>query len=597
MLKRLIITTLLTTSLLSASEGLELMEAVPPADACRGLVKVSAKEYRHYSNNLEGSYLASKDSGKTWALAQANKNYPPSFGGVSKEAPSLVQNPVTKEWIRVQAIRGPIFISKGGIDGQWFAVGKDGKLTQDWQKLSKKQWLHSLSGQSNELLVLPGLLRTPVFVNNGKRIVIPAHPGPKVHYSDDNGLTWKTSKSIKGVENHTISGVHKGIRWQNKGVGGTVTELNNGKLWMLVRTSQDQLYETFSSDYGETWDELKPSRFYGTLTLASTARLKDGRLVSVWNNYTPLPEVYRTNRQWMEEKGYKKKGGEDTFNNRDALHAAISDDDGKTWTGFREVILDEHRNNSNYAVYNGSNDRGKHQTEFFQVAKNKIFLTIGQHKEHRKFALYDLSVLYEKERKDSFKDGLKNWTHHSFIPYVKGHCAYNRKPAATLVKENGQNCLLIKRNDDSEMCNPKYEIDYQKGGAAWNFPKGDAGAFAIKFKLNKGSGGTQLSLMDRLFNAVDETAPQFAMYTLNLKPGSKLGTQTLKADVWYTLQLKWNGSTSEGKKCLILLNKKRVGYLDLKQISPNGISYLHLISTAEKPDTGILIQSVQAKVQ
>ena len=46
---------------------------------------------------------------------------------------------------------------------------------------------------------------------------------------------------------------------------------------------------------------------------------------------------------------------------RDTQHAAISDDDGKTWIGFREFTLDPLRNKNNYAITKGSNDRAQHQ--------------------------------------------------------------------------------------------------------------------------------------------------------------------------------------------------------------------------------------------
>jgi len=42
--------------------------------------------------------------------------------------------------------------------------------------------------------------------------------------------------------------------------------------------------------------------------------------------------------------GERKDLWETVFTNRDALHAAISDDEGRTWKGFRELALNEIRN-------------------------------------------------------------------------------------------------------------------------------------------------------------------------------------------------------------------------------------------------------------
>ncbi len=594
MKKIALLTTLLLPLLTIASSKIPapyLTNGIPPADACRGLVRVSPKEIRHYSGGKAGIYIVSYDNGKTWSEKKFHPNYPPNYGGVSKESPSIIRNPNTNEFIRVQAVRGFIFISKGGIDGKWSAVTKDGKLDPNWKT----------SDRSN-LLVLPGLLRTPTFVNNNKRIVIPTHSGGSyTHMSDDGGLTWHKSKNSFKAPSHTISGVHQGKRWANNGVGGTIVELSDGRLWNLVRTSQDNHYESYSTDWGETWSTAKPSRFYGTLTLSTLQRLRDGRILLLWTNVTPLPEALRTNAKWMQKQGYKKKGGEDCFNNRDALHAAISSDDGKTWKGFREVILDERRNESDYATFNGSNDRGKHQTEICQLDKNRVLMTIGQHPDHRKLGIMDLRWLYERSRTNSFENGLEDWTHHTYLPVVKGHCAYNRKPSAFLLKhpqKSGQKVMNIRRVKDADLVNKKYKINYEKGGASWNFPNGKKGTLSLKIMAQEESQGTQISLLDRLFNACDETAEQFSMYTVNFAPGKKIGKMMVKAGKWYNLKFVWTG-VNKSSQCRIYVNGSKSPVLTLKSknTSPNGLSYIHLISTAKTEDKGILIESVKATVK
>ena len=100
-----------------------------------------------------------------------------------------------------------------------------------------------------------------------------------------------------------------------------------------MRTSQDRHYQAFSEDGGETWSEATPSPFYGTITMPTLYRMSDGRLLFFWCNTTPLPERTGTDGVW-----------EDVFTNRDALHVAISTDDGRTWKGFRELLLNPERN-------------------------------------------------------------------------------------------------------------------------------------------------------------------------------------------------------------------------------------------------------------
>ncbi|MGL5731382.1 MAG: hypothetical protein ACRCX5_09700, partial [Bacteroidales bacterium] len=329
-------------------------------------------------------------------------------------------------------------------------------------------------------------------------------------------------------------------------------------------------------------------RFWGTLTMPCINRLTDGRLLMLWTNTTSLPE----------NKGANLRGGEDAFTNRDSHHAAISHDDGKTWIGFREIILDEHRNQSDYATFNGSEDRGKHQSEMVQLDKDHVLISLGQHKEHRKLVIYDTRSLYETKRSCNFDDGLDNWTIHTYIPETKGHCAYNRKPSVSIVNYKDKPAMLVKRLDDTDLISESLDVNYEKGGATWNFPNGTKGSVSVAFTMNAGSEGTQVSLTDRLFNACDETTEELAVYTLTLRPGMKLGNKKLKAGKSYNLTFKWNGVNDTTSLCYVYLDNspKPVICLPLVNPSPNGLSYLHLISKAEKADTGTIIEAVEAHV-
>lgn len=554
---------------------------IPPADGGRGLIRVNNSEIRHYSGGKGREslkILVSKDNGLTWDNMNVPTNYPDNFGGIPKESPAISQNPLTGEFIRVQPAGGYVFISQGGLDGKWGAVTKDGKLSFDW-----------MNNDGHNYVKLSGIMRNPVFVNEGKRILIPAHSGSSfVHISDDGGLTWTRSKNNIEAPPHKAGGIHKGHRWQNIGVEGTIVELKNKTLWILVRTSQDQYYEAFSEDMGETWSAAEPSRFWGTLTMPCMNRLSDGRLLMLWTNTVPLPE----------NKGANLRGGEDAFTNRDSHHAAISHDEGKTWIGFREIILDEHRNQSDYATFNGPQDRGKHQSEMVQLDSDKVLISLGQHPEHRKLVIYDTKSLYETDRQCNFEDGLDSWTIHTYIPVTKGHCAYNRKPSASLINHKGKSAMLVKRLEDADLISESLDVNYEKGGATWNFPNGTKGSLSVTFTMNEGSKGTQVSLTDRLFNACDETTEELAVYTLTLRPGMKLGNKKLKAGKSYNLTFKWDGVSDENSFCNVFINdsKKPELKLPLKNTSLNGLSYIHLISKAEKADSGIVIESVEASV-
>lgn len=58
----------------------------PPADAGRGLVRVSADEIRHYGGNESTTYLVSLDNGETWAERTLPASFPKQHGGLWKEA-------------------------------------------------------------------------------------------------------------------------------------------------------------------------------------------------------------------------------------------------------------------------------------------------------------------------------------------------------------------------------------------------------------------------------------------------------------------------------------------------------------------------------
>lgn len=553
--------------------------AVPPSDGGRGLVRAGAREIRHYSGDKKPlHYLVSFDNGLTWADREESSEYPPNFGGIPQEAPAFACSPVSDEFIRIQPVGDYVFATRGGLGGYWASVTREGRWVSQWLRYR------------SEMVSLDEILRNPLFLANTQRLLVPAHDmrkGTYVHISDNAGRTWHKSVEMISVPPYQPTREHQGVRWYNAGVEGSIVELKGGKLWMLLRTSQDQHYQSFSTDKGETWSQPGPSRFYGTLTMPTIGRLKDGRILVLWTNAHPLPELKTAvNDMW-----------EDVFTNRDSHHVAISSDNGRTWRGFREMVLDEHRNRGDYATMGEPGDRGKQQSEFLQLDDNRVLVSLGQHKEHRRMMIFDTRWLEEKSRANNFANGLDDWTCHTFIPVVKGHASYNRKPAAFLLDhpdKRGAKVMKIAFWNDPELVNAGTGADYRRGGATWNFPNAVKGRVDLRFMLPEGSGGVRISLMDQLFNACDRDVAPYALYTLTVKPGEVIGSEEpLRAGSWYRLSIRWNG-VGEGAGAELLLNDVPAGTLPLNRESPNGASYLHLISIANEADTGMLVESVQA---
>ncbi|MFT5131430.1 MAG: hypothetical protein ACI8W8_005066, partial [Rhodothermales bacterium] len=273
-----------------------------------------------------------------------------------------------------------------------------------------------------------------------------------------------------------------------------------------------------------------------------------------------------------EVKRDRQTRGEDVFTNRDSIHAAISDDDGETWQGFRELILDEYRNREDYGVTAGSNDRGKHQSEILQLDDNRILFSCGQHPLHRRLMIMDLRWLYERERaSDLARDGARDWSTHQYIDKIVGHCGYNRRPGAQV----RDGALRVLRVDDPTLTNPNQ-------GATWNFPSAHRGSISVSLRLERDSPGLQIALTDRWFNPSDATVDRFASYLLQVDAEGRLsdGSPLLTPGKKHVLTLGWNGDVAT-----VTVDGRPTG-LTLPRLNdcPNGISYIHFYNSAIHPD-------------
>lgn len=555
----------------------------PPSDAFIGLSLLPNGEIRHYNygaqrQGREPFYIASHDHGLTWT----EHTLPAGFIGAD------VRSPVSGEYIRLlvhqqtsgfhdnllipEGERAGVFVarSEGGPDGKWTLA---------------RIWPESIN-----------MLKPPVFIRGGQRVIVPgqfltqpaytgsSHAG--VFYSDDDGQTWERSNLVTAPA-HEPGPIDKGPRWQNGALEPTVVELDDGRLWMLARTSQDNLYETFSEDGGETWSPMRPSRFYSTLTMPTLGRLADGRILLLWNNSTPLPEIERSEATRFV-LGTDANDGvwEDVFTNRDVFHAAISDDDGQSWTGFRELLLNPRRYDADYALTGGV-DRSLHQSQFVEVANGKVLISVGQHWLHRSLVVFDVGWLYEKARSSNFANGLDEWSTQKYVAGIRGHCAFNRKHGAQLIDhpdKPGAKALHVRRPEDASLVT-------ENDGAVWNFPAGAKGSLTVRIKVNPEYQGGRISLLDRWVNPTDVAAHNYAMFNwdIDLTPGS-----------WHELRFTWDGLADVGSDmCSLYINgAQHPRRLPLKRSSVNGLSYVHFLSTSASPDpAGFVIESVAASVQ
>jgi hypothetical protein len=565
---------------------------VPPDNACHGLMVMPDGEIRHYGFHTDGNkkapprpiYVFSRDCGLSWREVPVQ--------GVT--AGSMVRSPWSGDFLTILCKPRKASVHSwqtalNGCEGSGFFVfrsaeGPEGQLTNS---LVSRQ--------------MGFIARLPLALQHRRRWVQPIQHAaesptqPGVLLSDDDGRNWR-EVMLPSPPAHRVQWPHEGVRWQNYGCEPTVVELSDGRLWMLIRTSQDCHYESFSEDGGESWSTPAPSRFYATITMPLLFRMSDGRILAVWNNSTPLPELNHDKQPGLNQSEREGRS-EDFFTNRDVLHAAISTDDGRTWRGFRELYLNERRNDGDFRSSGGnaeSVDKSIHQSQAIELPEKKILLSFGQHPLCRRLMIFDPDWLLENHREDDFSLGLGGWSVQQYLKSVagnfrgvSGHCAYNRRAGASLVPHPdglAREVLQVARHPDPRLV---HEVE----GAVWNFPCWPRGSLKVRLRMPEGSQGVQICLVDRWFNPADPVVAHFAQHVLRVDAAGRINSvPCLKPDAWADLEIRWDQDAA----------KFRVSdgdWHDLPRVFPtrNGISYLHLQSAATEADpNGVLIESVAA---
>ena len=118
-----------------------------------------------------------------------------------------------------------------------------------------------------------------------------------VGISTDEGRTWK---------------LHGAVKSKPWALENMITELKDGRLWLLIRTNSGVLWQSHSTDKGRTWGDGNPSSIKSPGSRFYIRRLSSGNLLLV-NHYK--------------------------FTGRSHLTAQLSTDDGATWN--EGLLLDE----------------------------------------------------------------------------------------------------------------------------------------------------------------------------------------------------------------------------------------------------------------
>lgn len=402
-------------------------------------------------------------------------------------------------------------------------------------------------------------------------------------YSDDLGKSW-TRVELARREGWELTPPHRGMRWSiRSGVEPYAEELAEGRMMMLIRSPFDAFYVSYSENGGESWSEPVPSTFYGTNTTAFLLRLRDGRVLAFWNNTCPLPQ--QDPRKAIPALDEETAAGfwEDVFTNRDAAHAAISEDGGNRFIGYREILLNPIRNNPDFR-YTGdpvtSRDKSVHQFQAFELPYGKILVSAGQNEAARRLVIFDVNWLYETARQEDFLHGLSGLSYHTYVKSISGctvravgngHCAWNRMPNACLMPDPDggfREVLYIAANRDDRLIN-------EVGGATWNFPLSSGGKLSATLKI--AAGEATLSLADRWYNTCDETVRERATFSVTLSK-EEIGEGFAEVLVAY--------DTKKGE-ATIHADGKLLSTVPMQHPCPTGISYLILQATGEEGGTFI----------
>ncbi len=381
-----------------------------------------------------------------------------------------------------------------------------------------------------------------------------------IEYSDDGGTTWH-------VSNTTLTApCYPGFNGSNEGAcEPAFEELAGGKVWMLMRTQAGFLYESYSDDQGTSWTPARASRFHTSTGPPNLMRHRNGWLVLCWNNCEMPP----------------RHDGEGVYGGRDALHIAVSADEGASWRGFREIYLDPRRNDNPAK----SGDRGTAYPLGAYTRDGKLVVLSGQGEGGRNPILIDPEWIVATEAETDFSDGLRQWSVYKHYGPAKRWWRARAVGCELIASPTDPNrqCLSIRRPDE-----------LPADGATWNFPNTWKGSLTARIMIRNGFHGGVICLNDRMFDPTNDLGEEFAVFRAEIGADGSVGDATLTAEKWATLRFDWDLSS---ESCRLSVDGRDAGELDLRHPTLNGLSYLRLRSAAKQRDAaGYLVQQVNVSI-
>ncbi len=360
-----------------------------------------------------------------------------------------------------------------------------------------------------------------------------------VYFSDDQGATWQASPDVLSLELKSRNTTRYGA------IEPVLMELRDGRVWMLVRDRQGYLLQSFSND-GARWSPLSATDLISSDSPAALLRLRDGRIVILFNSC----------QNGSDPHSYAMGG-------REVLHAAISNDDGQTWHGFREVFRE--------ALGPLRGDRGTAYASLVENSEGKIIVVSGQGEGRRALFALDPRWLEARSARDELGGSSLAWTNYG-----------------------GSGLHVITRDDGTRALALPFKKSVPQA-ALWNFPMTASGELRVRVQVPAVASDLLFSLTDH-FNRIDDT--QAAMHSVFSLTASAIGLS--KDDRAHDVVLRWFEVVGAGLRNVVLnveCEGRSYGPFAAQRPARFGVNYFRVEISGASGDGQVLLSetSFQAR--
>lgn len=252
------------------------------------------------------SALRSDDGGRTWSDHRVLVETPP--GDVNVYSPSFLRLPDGDLLLSFMGFHS----HRPALSSSWVWRSDDDGASfrpvgQPWRRRSMEMASDTLRRLSNGRLILPVSPPTGLRDEGQNQYLAGAV------YSDDDGLTWRESEHWVGLPLRGAMEPH-------------VEELRDGRLLMVLRTQMGAIFRSYSDDGGATWSRPQTTGLRAPESCPELVRIPaTGDLLMIWND-SPYDPQHASH-----------------YGRRTPLSAAVSRDEGDTWSRSRTIESDPGR--------------------------------------------------------------------------------------------------------------------------------------------------------------------------------------------------------------------------------------------------------------